>query len=662
MADRYWFGNGGNWSDTAHWGLTTNGGSAPQAAPTSSDDVYFDANSFSAGSQTVTVDAAAYCLDMDWTGATNTPTFAGSQPLNSYGSLTFIAAMTQTYTGIIIGRATAPGETITAGGVLACRFELKGVGGGWTLQDALNIGSSNTFELRNGTLDTNGQTLTCGSFDVDGAATRVLTLGASVINCTEWDASNTTGLTVTANTATINVTGTGAVALDTANWNGADFNLNGTAHTVSGSPTGIAVFTRNGTATKTDTLTLTSGTTLTCTTFAMIGDSAINRLLVQSATLGTAATITATNWTGTVNVDLMDITATNAIDLSAITGLSGDCQGNTGITFTTAAAQTFSAGGTNIWSEVARWTSRVPLPQDDVTCAATVTIDMPRIGKSITFTGTPTVTLNNSTEIYGSLTIASGATWTGAAYVLYFRGRGSYTITTNGVSLTNRIRLYNPNGTITLGSALVSTSISISAFEGGFNDGGYPLTLSSVGRSLSLTSTITLSNVVTLNGTTAITKWNMASTTGLTFIAGTSTIILTSSLTNAQIFAGGGLIYNHVRVEGAGAYTLTITGDNTFEKLRNDSSVAVKTILLTPTSTQTIRNLQVFSSAANVAVFNTGGAAATIQKHRGYCELNHVNLTAIVATEKYRYYAGNNSTDGGGNTNWIFTHKARYVE
>ncbi len=123
--------------------------------------------------------------------------------------------------------------------------------------------------------------------------------------------------------------------------------------------------------------------------------------------------------------------------------------------------------------------------------------------------------------------------------------------------------------------------------------------------------------------------------------------------------AGGGLTYNHVRVEGAGAYTLTISGNNTFEKLRNDSSVAVKTILLTPGSTQTIRNLQVFSSAANVAVFNTGGAAATIQKHRGYCELNHVDLTAIVAAEKYRYYAGNNSTDGTGNTNWIFTHKVR---
>ncbi len=137
------------------------------------------------------------------------------------------------------------------------------------------------------------------------------------------------------------------------------------------------------------------------------------------------------------------------------------------------------------------------------------------------------------------------------------------------------------------------------------------------------------------------------------------TLILTNAGAGGTTFAGNGQAYPHVRVEGAGAYTLTITGDNTFEKLRNDSSVAVKTILLTPTSTQTIRNLQVFSSAANVAVFQTGGAAATIKGHRGYCELNHVDLTNIVATEKYRYYAGNNSTDGGGNTNWIFTHKAR---
>ena len=140
------------------------------------------------------------------------------------------------------------------------------------------------------------------------------------------------------------------------------------------------------------------------------------------------------------------------------------------------------------------------------------------------------------------------------------------------------------------------------------------------------------------------------------------TIVMTNAGAGATTFAGNGQTYPHVRVEGAGAYALTITGDNTFEKLRNDSSVAVKTITLTPASTQTIRRLQGFSSAANVGVLNTGGAAATIKGHRGYCELNHVNLTNIVATEKYRYYAGNNSTDGGGNTNWIFTHKARAVE
>ena len=503
MANVYWHADGGNWSDHAtHWFNATDGGGGGHGAPPGVDDnAIFDANSFDNPGQTVTVDASATCLDMDWTGATNTPTFAGSQPLNSYGSLTFIAAMTQTYTGIIIGRATAPGETITAGGVLACRFELKGVGGGWTLQDALNIGSSNTFELRNGTLDTNGQTLTCGSFDVDGAETRVLTLGASVINCTAWDALGATNLTLNENTSTIKVTGTGAFAGSGETYNNVE--LNGTSHTVSGNNT-FAKLTRNGTATKTDTLTLPAGGTQTMTTFEPKGNSVVNRVLVQSSILGTAATITATNWTGFQNVDVMDITDTNTEDLSA--GSAGDAGGNTGITFTTAATQTYSAGGTNVWSEAGRWTSRVPLPQDDVTCGATVTVDMPRIGRSITFTGTPTITLSDIISNYGSFTIASGATYTHANKSNTLRGRGAFSFTANGNTIRG-VNISMPTGTLTL-NAVTMTAFLTQDF--GTLTLASNVTASRYAPSLSPTVTWNLmSYTLTLNNTAAVSSLNI---------------------------------------------------------------------------------------------------------------------------------------------------------
>ena len=49
MANRYWIGGSGDWTDTANWS-TTSGGSGGASVPTASDDVYIDANS---GSGTV---------------------------------------------------------------------------------------------------------------------------------------------------------------------------------------------------------------------------------------------------------------------------------------------------------------------------------------------------------------------------------------------------------------------------------------------------------------------------------------------------------------------------------------------------------------------------------------------------------------------------------
>ncbi|MBK8450227.1 MAG: hypothetical protein IPL42_09510 [Saprospiraceae bacterium] len=68
--DYYWIGNGGNWTDANHWSLTS-GGVSSGCIPTLIDNVFFDANSFSGGGQTVTVNLQSYCKNMNWTGVTN---------------------------------------------------------------------------------------------------------------------------------------------------------------------------------------------------------------------------------------------------------------------------------------------------------------------------------------------------------------------------------------------------------------------------------------------------------------------------------------------------------------------------------------------------------------------------------------------------------------
>jgi hypothetical protein len=103
-------------------------------------------------------------------------------------------------------------------------------------------------------------------------------------------------------------------------------------------------------------------------TFKYLGNSAAVRPLIQSDIVGTPRTITAAAIDAASDFcDFMDITGAGAAAPFATGTSLGDCQGNSGITFTAPAAQTSNGTTGFSWSNAARWTSRVPLPQDDVT-------------------------------------------------------------------------------------------------------------------------------------------------------------------------------------------------------------------------------------------------------------------------------------------------------
>src|SRR5690349_20452808 len=92
-ANYYWVGGTGMWSEYAsHWATTSGGNVFHSHIPTSIDNVYFDANSFTNAHQTVLVDPTiAYCQDMDWTGASFFPHFEAATSvtveLKIFGSL-----------------------------------------------------------------------------------------------------------------------------------------------------------------------------------------------------------------------------------------------------------------------------------------------------------------------------------------------------------------------------------------------------------------------------------------------------------------------------------------------------------------------------------------------------------------------------------------------
>lgn len=253
-----------------------------------SEAVHFDANSFSSDSQTVTVNVAANCLSMDWTGVTNTPTLAfGINKVSVTGDITFIAAMATSGGSSLNAGLQIVGSgaiSVTSNGLtLTCRlYTHAGFTGTLTLQDTLNLGTS-TILQKKGTMDTNSQTVTCGTFESTGTSVRTLTLGASTINCTAWIYSGS-NLTLTANTATINCSGNfDGGSITTYN----NFSPTGATSTIDGS-NAFAKFTLpSGT---TQTITFTDGTTQTITNPVLSGDSTNQHTLRGTSTGGWALT------------------------------------------------------------------------------------------------------------------------------------------------------------------------------------------------------------------------------------------------------------------------------------------------------------------------------------------------------------------------------------
>jgi len=93
MADRYWVGGTGIWEAITNWS-DSSGGSGGYSIPTSADSVYFDANSFTDGGQTVTVSGAT-CRSMTWENVAYLPSllFGTSGYITIYGDITLYQAM-----------------------------------------------------------------------------------------------------------------------------------------------------------------------------------------------------------------------------------------------------------------------------------------------------------------------------------------------------------------------------------------------------------------------------------------------------------------------------------------------------------------------------------------------------------------------------------------
>lgn len=299
MANRYWVGGVGNWNATAgtKW-ATTSGGAGGSAVPTSSDDVFLDAapartwitlNAYTLGQFASPTAPNGYCYEATTAGTTGvaepawpttpgntvadgtavwtcrvavvtvtasssalgftqtgfTGTLAGSAVLAIYASATF--AGTITYTGNLSFRATTTGFTITSNGIaLSSSITFNGVGGGWTLADALS--TSDEITLTNGAFSDGNFSVTAVNFNSSNSNTRTITKGTATWTLSgasaPWNTGNPAGLTFT-DTGTLSLTDSSATARTFATGALAFNDFNVTAGSGSLSITGTGATYRN---------------------------------------------------------------------------------------------------------------------------------------------------------------------------------------------------------------------------------------------------------------------------------------------------------------------------------------------------------------------------------------------------------------------------------
>lgn len=614
-------GAAGSWTIGSTW----IGGVAPTAA----DDVQIPAATTS-----ITINSGAVARSVDFTGFTGTVTHSAASTLTigdgtaglGNVALTLVAGMTYTLgdaatSAITFVSTSATQQTIATGGKTTGTITINGAGSSYILSD--NLTTSGNFTYTAGT-----------TFDTT-TGSRVITLNG--VSRTFAGANKTYYELDTTGSGTTTITGANTFT-----------NLN-----------------RTGTAAKTDVLSLAGNQTVTGV-LTLAGNSSINRILVTSNTIGTARTITNTGATMTwSNVDFRDITLGTAFNASAITGLSGDAGGNSGITFTTSASQTWSGTLGGNWSANA-WTSRVPLPQDDVvinsafSASQTITQDMPRAGRSIDFTGatgTPTFTTNLAASVFGSLTLISGMTLTASTQTYTFEGRSTYTLTNAGNTWAKSISFNAPGGTLTLQDAF-TTSQTLFINNGTFDANNFNVTATAFTSSVNTVRTITMgSGTWTLTSTGAINVWDTGTSTNLTLNANTSTIKISGSTTNIRTFAGGSkTFYNLWFTNATTGGGLTISGTNTFNDFRIDAADATAQTITFPNVTTTVTTFSVSGSALKLITLQRKGAAGTftLSDASGNNCSDYLSISNSTATGGAGWYAGTNSTNGGGNTGWDF--------
>jgi hypothetical protein len=494
MSDRFWVPSGGNASGTWDATTTTNwsatsGGAGGASAPTSADDVYFDANS-NVGTDpfTVTVTgtsaAPANCRDFTASGLDGAMTFtmgvtAFTAFLDVYGSFTLPATnfSVSTLSATIRYLSTTTGKIITTNGVSlgAVRVDFNSANGEWTLGSAF----TNTRELNllAGSLISDNYNISTGFFQSASTAVRNINLGSSIVTISSFGAgaffvSSAANLTWDSGTSTIVFPGS-SPNFQAPNLTFYNVSFTSTAsgtHTISGANTFNDLTFTSIAGTGIRNISVNANQTINGTLTFGTANTAIRRMFVRSDIIGTTRTLTAATVATLADVDFRDI---EGAGLGTWSGTRlGNCLGNSNITFD--AGKDVYRVGTGNWSAT-QWAltsggsvdvDNFPLAQDTAifdtgTVTGTHTIDAAwNIGEfNASASSVITLAWNNLANVYKDFTLGSDVTMTGVQ-VAFFSGQGiTQKYTTAGKTITHRTLIRSNNNTFQLQDNFTSSNV-----------------------------------------------------------------------------------------------------------------------------------------------------------------------------------------------------------
>ena len=267
-------------------------------------------------------------------------------------------------------------------------------------------------------------------------------------------------------------------------------------------------------------------------------------------------------------------------------------------------------------------------------------------------------------NIYGSLALEAGITFTNIATINFSATTTGKTINTAGLTLGAVLNFGATGGGWTLLNHLTTTSGF--AFEYGrlFDADIYNVTANDFyfNGDPALTCEVAMGS-----GTWTATGADVDSTSGnkiwfvedddITITCETSTVKFTDASSNAKTFVGSaevGHIYNNLWLTGAGTGSFIIVGANTFNDIKVDTPP--HTVKFTESTTTTVTTFTVSGTDGKLITIDSvnGATQHILSKSSGTVDCDYLDISNSNAAGGATWNAGLHSLDTANNDGWIF--------